>query len=116
MFALLSGAWMAIALELAFVSVMAIHYCIDWGNALKLPHGIAPTWEIAPTFAPSLASTPLYFAACLFLGVAAVLLFSLGYAGIQGCAKLCHRLATARRPVTPASPGVAERHLGDAVG
>jgi len=120
-FALLTSAWMAVALELAFVSVMAIHYGIDWGNALKVPHGVAPTGEIAPAYASSLASIPLYlgplfFATCLFLGVAAVLLFSICYSGIKGCAKLCHRMTASRRPITPASSDVVERHLGDAIG
>jgi hypothetical protein len=120
-FAVLASALMAVAIELAVISVFAIKYFIMWGTALKPFHGVAPTEKIVPMMAPSLASVtvamgPAYFALCLFMGVMTVLLFSLFYSGTRGGAKLLYRWRKALRTSRPTtSPDtLIERHLGDA--
>ena len=112
MLAVLASAFTAIALEIAMVSVMAIRYLIDWGNALKLPHGVAPVEKIAPGFAPTLTALtvalgPVYFAACLLAVAAAVLVFSLVYAGTQGCGKLYRAARPSQRRAPETSPGTS---------
>ena len=97
MLGVLAGALMAIALELAAISVLCIHYFIEWGTALKPLHGVAPTQKIVPEMAPTLASIqvdlgPIYFSTCVFVAVMAVLLFSLIYWGCQGCLNLYRRV------------------------
>jgi hypothetical protein len=118
MLAVLASAWVAIALELAFISVMAIKYLMEWGNALKSLHGMAPVEKIAPEFAPSMASItyllgPVFLAICLCLGVATVLIFSLVYSGIQGCRKRFQHEASSGQPALPVPDAFSERHLGD---
>jgi len=109
--AVLASGLISIAVELAYVSVMAIHYLIDWGSALKLPHGTAPTGEIVPFVAPGVASVtvvlgPVYFSACLFFGVVVVMLFSIIYGGCRGCGKLYRNRAGIKRFINTISPDI----------
>ncbi len=114
--AVMASALMAVAIELAIISVFAIKYFIMWGTALKPLHGVAPIDKIAPDVAPSLASVtillgPMYLAVCLFVGVSTVLLFSLVYSGGQGCAKLYRRIREFKRSrTTPVPEVIIERH------
>lgn len=119
-FAVLASALMALAVELAFISVFAIKYFIMWGTALKPLHGVAPTDKIVPMIAPSLALVtivlgPVYFAFCLLICVTAVLLFSLAYSGGQGCMKFYRYKVKALNRSLPAAAttDLTERHLGE---
>jgi hypothetical protein len=120
LFAVLASALIAIAIELAFLSVFAIKYFIMWGNALKPLHGVAPTEKIVPMIAPELPRMtislgPVYLAFCVVIGVATVLLFSLVYWGVQSGAALVGKVRALKYShETPAPTTFVERGLGAA--
>ena len=84
LFALLASAIMAVAIQLASLSVFAIKYFIMWGTAVKPLHGVAPLDQMVPTAAPGFAwvamvAGPVYFVFCLLIGVVATLIFSIAF-------------------------------------
>jgi hypothetical protein len=120
MLAVLASAFMAVAIDLAFISVFGIKYFIEWGTALKPLHGVAPIEKIVPEMAPGLAPItialgPVYFAVCVFISAASVLIFSLVYSGGRRCATVYSYAIAAKRSRAVASSDAPfiERNLGE---